>query len=318
MLLIPLLPGTVWANPTCKLALPPSQPLKVEGFYADSQGSVVDGSKRAARDKAVAPYEAFVRLQQQRADAYLVRGDEAAGRCALDNLALWAERRALTGRWSSRQANYERNWYLGALALAYLKVMALADPSERARIARWLEEMAAPIPDFLARDDVPENNLAYWAGLAMAATALATGDGRLRKQADGILAQGLAAIAPDGTLPLEMERGGKALDYHCFAAAPLAAMAFMAKARGDTVDFASLKRLGERIIAGLRDPSSFAAMAGAPQESPPQWNLAWFGFYGALVPTDNLPPHAANSHFLGGDVAATMQAIKTATRRDVR
>jgi len=44
---------------------------------------------------------------------------------------------------------------------------------------------------------------------------------------------GIDEIAADGTLPLEMGRGQRALHYHLFALAPLVTMAELAAANGE-------------------------------------------------------------------------------------
>ncbi|MGF7159481.1 poly(beta-D-mannuronate) lyase [Rhodoligotrophos appendicifer] len=292
---------------------PPRQPLAVEAFYKDRQGREIDALRRAARDRAVAPYEAFVRLQQERADAFLLRDDVIAGGCALADMILWADSGVLTQDLASLQANYERNWYLVGFALAYLKLKPMADIRQRRQLETWLHAMATPLPNFLGRRDVPPNNLTYWAGAALAAASLATGDLDMWAQANAVLKQGLADIQADGTLPLEMTRGAKARSYHAFAAEALTLMAFIAQARGEPVDPAPLKRLVDIILRGLQDPSAFRRTAGAAQEEPAEWSLSWLALYGQILPfSGDVPAYGARTHFLGGDVAATMQAIRRA------
>ncbi|MGL4290791.1 MAG: alginate lyase family protein [Phreatobacter sp.] len=310
----PWLPTATAAD--CPLAAAPAAPFVVDGFYADRQGSVIDTARRAARDQAVAPYEAFVQRVQGQADAFARRGDQAEAGCALDNLAGWARADVLAGTLASPQADYERNWYLAALALAYLKLAPVADPGRRAVIEPWLARMARSAESALDRGAIPSNNLSYWAALALATAGLATGSPELEARAGQVLREGLAAVRPDGTLPQEMSRGDKALDYHAFAAAPLTALALIETARARPFDRNALIRLADRIVSGLGDPAAFVGKAGARQVAPPAWNLAWLGIYRALVPGGGpLPPHATASHFLGGDVEATIAAIRRAAGR---
>ncbi|MBN8945416.1 MAG: alginate lyase family protein [Rhizobiales bacterium] len=295
----------------------PAAPFAVDGFYADRQGSMVDAVRRAARDRAVAPYEAFVRLVQRQADAFATRQDRAEADCALDSLASWARAGILTGALSSPQAEYERNWYLAGLALAYLKLMTVADGDRRTAIETWLGRLAGSTEGALDRGVIPANNLSYWAGLALAAAGLATGNPEREARATRVLRDGLAAVGPDGTLPQELRRGEKALDYHAFAAAPLATLALVESARGRPFDREALRHLSERVMAGVGDPAFFAGRAGAAQVAPAAWNLAWLGIYRTVVPGEGpMPAHATASHFLGGDVEATIAAIRqTAGRR---
>ncbi|WP_204308177.1 alginate lyase family protein, partial [Klebsiella aerogenes] len=88
----------------------------------------------------------------------------------------------------------------------------------------------------------------------------------------------------DGTLPREMGRGEKALDYHAFAAAPLATLALIESARGRPFDRDALRRLAERVMAGVGDSAFFAGRAGAAQVAPAAWNLAWLGILRAVLP----------------------------------
>ncbi|MFK8252511.1 alginate lyase family protein [Ancylobacter terrae] len=312
MVVAPGFPAGAAGASSCAVPAPPAAPLRVEGFYGDAQHSVVDPARRAAHDAAVAPYEAFVRQIAEGADAYRGRGDAAAGRCALDRLAGWARAGALTQALAPGQAQYERNWYLASLALAYLKLKPLATSDDRAVVEGWLSAIAARTAAFVDGRARPGNNLLYWAGLALAASALATGDAGLEARADAILAEGLAAIRPDGTLPAEMARGGKALAYHAFAAEPLVALATIALARGKApaTDLAPLRALVGRVVAGVADPAFFVARAGAPQERPAEWSLAFLDLYAAMAPGVVLPPHGTRTHFLGGDVAGTLAAIR--------
>lgn len=303
------------ASADCNIVPPPDTPLATEGFYADRRGSVVDPTRKAARDKVVAIYETALRRVQASADAFATRADAAAGKCALRHLDAWAAAGPLTGRLATPQANYERNWYLAGFALAYLKVRAGAEAGARTRIETWLVAMAQGTLAALDAGEVPANNLLYWSGLGLAAAGLATTSKPLADRAQTILRTGLAAIGPDGTLPLETGRGSKALDYHVFAAAPLTLLAFMAETGRQPFDRAALKRLGTGILAGLEDPAPFAVAAGEPQERPADWTLAWLPVYRALVPGGELPMHSQASHFLGGDVQSTMNAIRAVLAR---
>ncbi len=306
---------SVGAKAECILVPPPGNALSVDGFYRDRRGSVVDPKRRDARDQAVAVYESTIRQVQAQADAYVLRGEKEAGTCALRQLDAWAKAGTLTGRLETRQANYERNWYLAGFALAYLKLHGLEGAEEKNRIEGWLGDMAAASAGAIDSGEVPGNNLLYWAGLALGAAGLATKSSKLEERGQAILQDGLNAISPDGMLGMEARRGAKALDYHAFAAAPLVLLAFIADARGRGFDKAALIRLVDAILSGLRSPERFAAAAGALQVMPAEWNLAWLPVYRALVPGEILAAHATSSHFLGGDVFATMAAIRYAASR---
>ncbi|MBT9292230.1 alginate lyase family protein [Hyphomicrobiaceae bacterium 22] len=272
----------------------------------------MDPARRAARDRAVAIYEAVVRAVQAGADDYALGGDASAGACALGQLRAWARGGVLVGALATQQGEYERAWYLTGLALGYLKLRPL-DGHGRP-VEDWLRAMADGVVAVLDQDRIPANNLLYWSGLALAASGLATGSQAHLARGQDILTAGLAAVAADGSLKAELDRGAKALDYHAFATAPLVLLAVIAEARGKPFDRAALERLGRFVLAGIADPAVLSRRTGRTQSRPEDWNLAWLPAYASLIPTRALPSHATRSHFLGGDIGATLAAIRSGTR----
>ena len=76
-------------------------------------------------------------------------------------------------------------------------------------------------------------------------------------------------VDKDGFLPNEMKRRQRALSYHNYALPPLAMIASFAQANG--VDLrpennGALKRLADRVLAGVKDPSMFAEHNGEKQD----------------------------------------------------
>lgn len=118
-------------------------------------------------------------------------------------------------------------------------------------------------------------------------------------------------MAADGSLQAELDRGAKALDYHAFAAAPLVLLAVIADARRMPFDRSALDRLGRFVLAGIADPAELQRRTGHAQSQPEAWTLAWLPAYASLIPTLPLPAHATRSHFLGGDIGATLAAIRS-------
>jgi poly(beta-D-mannuronate) lyase len=159
------------------------------------------------------------------------------------------------------------------------------------------------------------NNHAYWAGLAVAATGDTVGDPALVAWGLRQAEVGITQIRPDGTLPLEMERGARALHYHLFALTPLVMLAEIGLRHGAKLYAArhgALRRLAERALAGLDDPAWFAVRAGAPQDAPghlPPEDVAWMEPYYARFRDPGLEPwldrlRPVRSARLGGDVTA--------------
>ena len=103
------------------------------------------------------------------------------------------------------------------------------------------------------------------------AAGIASDDHKLYDWGVGTYEEGLNRIASDGTLPLEMDRGQRALHYHLFALAPLVTMAELASANGQDLysyDHSALHALVSRSLAGLVDNHYFTAKAGAEQDTP--------------------------------------------------
>lgn len=157
----------------CRIAPPPAEALDVDGSHADPAGRRVDPARRAARDRAVAVYEAVVRAVQAGADDYALGGDAAAGTCALDQLRTWARGGVLVGALASGRATMSGLGSYSGLALAYLKLRPLAGHDRP--VEDWLRAMADGVVGAIDRDRIPANNLLYWSGLALAASGLAAG-----------------------------------------------------------------------------------------------------------------------------------------------
>ena len=82
---------------------------------------------------------------------------------------------------------------------------------------------------------------------------------------------GVDQIQPNGALPLEMARGGRALHYHLYALAPLVLLAEFGEVNHlDLYAHANgaIHRLVDFSVAGLQDPTPFVKATGVQQELP--------------------------------------------------
>jgi len=216
----------------------------------------------------------------------------------------------------SKQAEYQRKWDLGGLALAYLKLRPFAGSAHRTVIEPWLVRLAVEAKAFQLSPDRKRNNHLYWMGLALAATSLATDHEEFWSDARQIMADAIGDIQADGTLPLELERGKRALHYHAFALTPLIVMAELATLRGEdwyAADSGALHRLVRRTAAGLISPETFDALAGEKQERPVRPGYGWLSLYSARFP-DRLPPPLpevrSKYRWLGGDVTLLPRKVE--------
>ncbi|MCY1184116.1 Alginate lyase [compost metagenome] len=115
-------------------------------------------------------------------------------------------------------------------------------------------------------------------------------------------------------MPNELKRKQRALAYHNYALPPLAMIASFAQANG--VDLrpennGALKRLGERVLAGSKDPSAFKGKNGEKQDmtdlkidSKYAWLEPWCSLYACspqvLKRKQGMQPF--KSFRLGGDL----------------
>jgi poly(beta-D-mannuronate) lyase len=292
--------------------LPPVRDLLGVSYYTDAHHSIADPVLKKKNEAAFAPLRAFVAEVIDLAGGWMESrpADPAYAARALEALAGWARAGALLGT-VNQQGEYEREWTLGSLALAYLTVRDAPglDLTARAAVEAWLVKIAEAVRPGYARSGQMSsaNNHAYWAGLAVGATGAATQNRALYAWglAEGRI--GIAQIRPDGLLPLELDRRSRALHYHLFALAPLVMLAELGRANG--VDLyeegdGAIRRLANRVIEGWRDPASFVAAAGVAQEIklPPRGpDLAWAEPYFARFHDGRLAPLLAGARPLRDD-----------------
>ncbi len=289
-------------------------------YYSDSRKSIPDPQRLRAYDEAASPYDRVSRDAEQAADAYRTTGSSAAAQCVLQILDAEAQQAAMTGNMASNQSYYVQNWTLGALAVTYLKVRGsqAGTPAQRSRIAAWLTTVARSTQGYFNQRRAHHtkdgrNNHLYWAGFAVISAGIAANDRGLYDWAIGTYRDGVRQIAPDGTLPLEMARGRRALHYHLFAAAPLVTMAEFASANGQDLyseNNGALHRLVDRCVSGLDDNSWFAQQSGFPQDAPPSQitaaDVAWLRPWAKRFPAPAITQLLARAHslsvlYLGGD-----------------
>ena len=264
----------------------PVRDLLGVSYYVDEAHAQADPALKAQNERDLAPVRRFVTEVVGLSNGWLASkpAQPAYAAQAVEGLAAWASAGALLGR-ANKQGEFEREWTLAALALAYLEVRDAGGlPREqRATVESWLAAIAEAIRPSYGRPNLASNNNNHvcWAGLAVAAAGVAAAR---RDLFDWGLARGrigLRQVRADGLLPLELARGKLALHYHVFALAPLLMLAEVAEANGIHLygeDDRALPRLTNRVIEGLRDPDPFAAAAGAAQQIqlPPRGtDLAW-------------------------------------------
>jgi poly(beta-D-mannuronate) lyase len=253
--------------------------LTSSGYYTDEHHSIVDPAAQERYKEITTPYQETAQRIVDAADAYQTSGSRAAAACSVSLIEAAARDRFLAGAMNGSQSYFTQKWLVGAIAIAYLKVRpsGVATPAQTAEIAQWLKHVAAQSMDFADPPNARHtpghalNNHRYWAGLEVAAIAIATDDNSLWKWGIESAEVGIKQIQKEGTLPLEMDRAGRALHYHLFAAGPLVMLAEFASVNGKDLyaeRSGALQRLVERSVSGVTDPSYFRQKTGVEQEVP--------------------------------------------------
>lgn len=307
----------------CDKPPPAVKDLDLDRFYSDAAGSVVDPKLASEHEKAVAPLVTFLRHVVSDADQAVKKHDAGHGACAVRWLTAWAKGDAWLGKISSAQAEYQRKWDLGGVALAYLKVKSYAKPDEQELIEAWLVRFADASRAFFNDPKRRRNNQWYWLGVGLGATSLATGNERLWKEARGVMEDAAADIAPNGTLALELARERRALYYHAFSLTPLVVLAELAHARGEDwykLKDGALHRLVDVTRRGLQSPEVFEKLAGVAQERPPKPGFGWLAIYRARfkdkVAAADWPEVPDQHRWLGGDVKLLMRVLDARQKGD--
>jgi poly(beta-D-mannuronate) lyase len=265
-----------------------SRNLTTDGFYSDGKSSVIDPAKWKAYSESSGPYKNLGQVIVDAADAWRSTGSRAAAACALGHMEAAARDGVFTGKMSSHQAYYVQGWVIGAIAIGWLKVRdsGLETPALHDLVVPWILSVTQQTVDFYDSAHARNNHL-YWAGVEAAAAAVAANDQKLLDWAVAAYRAGIAEIQPDGSMPLEMARGQRALHYHLFALSPLVYIAEFGQVNGIDLyaerDHA-LARLERLCVDGLKDNQFFVKTTGIAQDTPTpgapaaeqiSWGVIW-------------------------------------------
>jgi len=262
----------------CPADKPLPHDIAAADYYSDAKHSIIDPVRYAAYNAAQEVFRAQQDDAENAADAYQKSGNPAAAACVVTILKADAAADAMTGSMSTNQANYVQNWTLGALAVSLLKVQksSALSPADNAAITAWMVKVGSAVETYFQGRREKQtvdgrNNHLYWAGFAVMAAGIAANDHGLFDWGASTYDDGVHFILPDGTLPLEMARGQRALHYHLFALGPLVMMAEFGEDNGLPMyadNKGALHLLVHRTLSGLIDNSYFTAKAGTKQDTP--------------------------------------------------
>lgn len=279
----------------CPSAPPGMRDIKAQGYYVDAAHSVINEAAKRENMAMTQPLDDFTKQVADMSDRYLADHDVSAGECAISWLSSWARDGAMLGAMihvNNDQSDYLRQWVHGGVAIAYLKTRGVATAEQRAQIEPWLKQLASDNLEYWDSPRKKHNNHYYWTGVGIMATAVATNDDTLLDAARVIYQKGIGDIQNDGSLPMEMMRGKRALHYHNYALAPLVLMAELARVKGldwYAYDDHRINLLAERVASGYGDSTWFSQQSGITQDKwKPDGEAGWVEFYRLRAPHPEL------------------------------
>lgn len=313
---LPVRPAATTAV-TCPPVPPPfTGALRLRSKYEGSDAA--RATLNAGAEQAYHDATRTVDAMERQVSRLVQRGDN---RCAIRALDSWARTGALTSTDTTHTGRAVRKWALASFSSAWIQLKFAPqyplkdDPAAASQVENWLSQLGT----LVARDwkGLPLNkinNHSYWAGWALMSTALATGRDDLFADAVALLRTALRQVDDRGFLPNELKRRQRALAYHNYALQPLVMLALFARASQvplSDAETAALKRLGERVIAGLDDPTPFRDATGVKQDrhflnQPTNlaWLEAWCSLYTCSAAVNNrlAPLRPLNNVRLGGNL----------------
>jgi poly(beta-D-mannuronate) lyase len=231
----------------------------------------LDEDAEAAFEAAMAPIKAFTQAVAKSANDYQRSGRASAAECALAHLARWAGSDALRAP-ESHTAWYKLATTVAGLSASLMQIdPAIRDRPERDTAARWLQARGQAVRGYFDGLRTPRssrNNHRAWAGLAAASAGAAAGDRALLDWGVASYRLVICQATREGALPLEIERGSKAREYHLYALAALTPLAALAERNGIPAVNAcdnALDRVAAYTLAALADPTDIERRAGARQ-----------------------------------------------------
>jgi poly(beta-D-mannuronate) lyase len=306
-------------DPTLLAARRPSRPcadadmpeplefLAVPSFYGDPPGYA----------KADAPLRKFQDFVTHMAESYVLSREPSHARCAAAVLAKWARANALVDfrhDSGSRQSWYNAVWTTVSAGFAYSIVRdePTLPGDVRQSIDIWLRTAARKHLSIEGGQRDCCNNHAMWRGLEAGIVGAAIGDRELITVAARAYRAAFQSMNPDGSFPLEMERGERATHYQNFAILPLVYTAEIAHRQG--IDLYGSKTNGRSLhdaiaflLGAIQNPAAVAKYTDRAQDLSfldSRGELNWMEPYNRRFPSPKiaavLAPRRPMIHRYGG------------------
>lgn len=258
-------------------SLPPLQNLIYGSVYkqSDPKRATVDKKAKHIYQEETGPSQRLENAMLRMSNEYWRSGYAPKAKCVLDWLYELSEMNALLGH-TNDMGIIVRQWMLASFSSAYGQIRDEPDldKAKRKRVRAWLKNCANAVMADYPRDATEgrkSNNHLYWAAWSVTMTGIALNQKNLYNWGIGRAKKVLLdQFSEDGTIPLEIARGRKALQYHVFSALPLVMLAEAGARNGDDLYVlrdGMMHTFIMRIMEGLNDTAYIAEMAGAKQAS---------------------------------------------------
>jgi poly(beta-D-mannuronate) lyase len=263
----------------CQPLTPPIVIFDLQSKYGAAQSGnqgkkrdTVDEEAEASFEAGMKPIKVFMADVVKAANDYHRTGRQTAAVCALAHLAHWAKADALREP-GSHTSYYKLATTIAGLSSAMMQIEpALSrDSADRVLVSRWLATRANQIRTYFDGLKTPRssrNNHRAWAGLAVASAGVVAKDKTLLDWGLTSYKLVVCQASSEGALPLELERGSKAREYHFYALAALTPLAEIGSRNGIPVYSEcndALHRIATFTVASIEDSSSISKLAGVKQ-----------------------------------------------------
>lgn len=251
------------ADETCRAIGTPPAVLETQSKYdqTDASRSRLSFARAVTRDEILQPVRSALRALVAETDA-----------CVVQTLRNWAATDALADM-RSEDAFLTRDRFVAEIVMRLIDAEAagVLTAGDRAALSPWLSGIAATTIEFYTYRAGPvsrRNNHRYWAGLSVGAIGYLLDNAAFRAWGDRSFEIGICQVDARGLLPLELNRGNQALNYHIYALRPLLVYDQLASRHGHmpgTTCRDGLERLIDSTRSGILDRGGFGLIAGKAQ-----------------------------------------------------
>jgi len=201
--------------------------LVMPAFYKNRSGWI----------EAWAPLRKFENYVTRLANLYVTTGKKSYAQCLVDVLVEWAEKESLLKfdyEGNDHQAWFAIEWTTSSAGFAYsiIRDNDSLKPKERIKIEHWLNRVAKKQISYPGGPTSCCNNHSYWRGLEAAIVGVVTNDNDLFRFGIKKYISAINSMNKNGSFPLEMARGNRAIHYQNFAILPLVYIAEIAARQG--------------------------------------------------------------------------------------